>query len=162
MQLEQFPMLLGLSNTDDAVIRAIAAHDASVTELSAKKLSAEGSDFVELKAKGLSLAFVPRSAFEQRRGTPCGAGPYILAGLLYHPAGANGMDAYTGSAPLAQGTVHSRDQAQQAYGPPERSMDDDGVPEWDQWTIEGRQLRINYRDGNAVESISISVPLLKR
>lgn len=132
------------------------------SSLSEKKLSSEGSDFVHLKAKGVSLTFVPRAAFQLKRGEPRGDGPYIFAGAFFYPAGAADVDAYVGIAPFGQSAVATREDALRVYGKPQRSMEDDDVFEWDQWTFVGRQVRTYYSDGAQIDNISVSVPMAQR
>lgn len=162
MNIENIHQLLGLSNTDAQLADAIQAHGGSVAALSPKTLSAEGSDFVHLKAKGVSLTFVPRAAFELKRGEPRGRGPYIFAGAFFYPAGDDHVDGYAGIAPFGQSAVTTRESALCVYGEPQRSMEDEAVFEWDQWTFDGRQVRTYYRDGALVDHISVSVPMMKR
>lgn len=162
MNIENIHQLLGLSNTDAQIIEAIEANGGSVSTLSPKKLSSEGSDFVHLKAKGVSLTFVPRAAFQMRRGEPRGDGPYIFAGAFFYPAGAEDVDAYSGIAPFGQAQVATREDALRVYGEPQRSMEDDDVFEWDQWMFDGRQVRTNYSDGVQIDNISVSVPMVQK
>lgn len=162
MNIENIHQLLGLSNTDAQLTAAIEAHGGTVSELSPKTLSSEGSDFVHLKAKGVSLTFVPRAAFQLKRGEPRGGGPYIFAGAFFYPAGDDHVDGYAGIAPFGQSAVTTRESALRVYGAPQRSMEDEAVFEWDQWTFDGRQVRTYYRDGALVDNISVSVPMLKR
>lgn len=162
MSIENIHQLLGLSNTDAQIVEAIEAHEGSISSLSAKKLSSEGSDFVHLKSKGVSLTFVPRAAFQLKRGEPRGDGPYIFAGAFFYPAGAADVDAYMDIAPFGQAAVATREDALRVYGEPERSMEDDDVFEWDQWTFDGRQVRTYYSDGAQIDNISVSVPMMQR
>ncbi|ANH67316.1 hypothetical protein [Mitsuaria sp. 7] len=162
MNIEDFHQLLGLSNTDQELVAAIAEHGGNVADLSAKNIRELGTDYVNLSEKGLSLAFQSRARFEDSRGTPRGEGPYVLSGMFYYPHGGTDLSTYAGPAPFASDSVRNREDALRAYGEPSRTEEDDDEIEWDQWSKDGRQLRTSYSEDLQIDTVSVSVPMVKR
>ncbi len=67
MKIENLYELLGLTNTDEALVSAIAAHGGNVADLSPKNIRDLGTDYVEISDKGVSLAFQPTRDESRRR-----------------------------------------------------------------------------------------------
>jgi hypothetical protein len=162
MNIEDFHQLLGLSNTDQELVAAIAEHGGNVADLSAKNIRELGTDYVNLSEKGVSLAFQSRARFEDSRGAPRGEGPYVLSGMFYYPHGGTDLSTYEGPAPFASEGVRNREDALRAYGAPSRTEEDDDEIEWDQWGKDGRQLRTSYSEDLQIDTVSVSVPMVKR
>jgi hypothetical protein len=162
MNIEDFHQLLGMTNANHELISAIGEHGGNVADLSPKNIRELGTDYVNLSEKGLSLAFQSRTRFEGSRGTPRGEGPYVLSGMFYYPHGGTDLGTYTGPAPFASEGIRNRDDALRVYGDPSRTEEDDDEIEWDQWGKDGRQLRASYREDLQIDTVSISVPMVKR
>ena len=161
MKLEKFSELLGWTTTDADLVSAVKSYGVSVEDLSKSELSETGQDFLFLKAEGLELSFSPRARFTVTRGEPKGSGPVVLTGMFYRPTGSDDVDPYQGPAPFAKESIQSREDALRLYGKPEKTEEDDGEIDWDQWKFEGFQVRVYYR-GPEIHSISVSVPMLKK
>jgi hypothetical protein len=162
MNLEDFHQLLGLSNTDRELIDAIAEHGGNVADLSPEDIRELGTDHLNLSQKGLSLAFQSRVRFEMSRGTPRGEGPFVFGGMFYYPDGGTDLSPYEGPAPFASEGVRNRADALRVYGEPSRTEEDDGEIDWDQWSRDGRQVRASYREDLVIDTVSVSVPMMKR
>lgn len=160
MSITKFPELLGLTNTDSALINAIAENGGDVTQLSPKKVRELGSDFVFLPAKGVVLSFATRAKFESSYDTtPRGDGPYVLTTMFCYPYGSEHVDAYVDIAPLSECVVRDRKDALAAYGEPARTKGSDDEVVWDQWRLNGIQVRTTYDDERSVLTISVSIPM---
>ena len=162
MRIEGLHELLGLTSMDQTLISAIAEHGGNVSDLSAKNIRELGTDHVNLSEKGLSLAFQSRARFEDSRGQPLGEGPYVLAAMFYYPNGGTDLSAYAGPAPFVSEPVRNREEALRLYGEPSRTESDDDEIDWDQWGRAGRQLRASYREDLTIDTVSVSVPMLKK
>lgn len=162
MNAEDLHLVLGMTNTDQPLISAIAEHGGNVADLSAKNIRELGTDYVNLGEKGLSLAFQSRARFEDSRGQPRGEGPYVLAAIFYYPNGGTDLSPYSGPAPFVSEPLRNREEALSAYGEPTRTEADDDEIDWDQWGREGRQLRANYREDLTIDTVSVSAPMAKK
>ncbi|ALV07676.1 hypothetical protein DES44_1244 [Roseateles depolymerans] len=160
MRTEMLYQILGLTNTDESLISAIAEIGGKVETLSPKNIRELGTDYVNITNRGISLAFQARARFEMSRGTPRGAGPYVLSGIFYYPHGGEDLDPYVGCAPFSASPVSTRDEALLHYGTPDRTEEDEEEIDWDQWSKEARQLRTSYRSDLTISTISVSIPLL--
>ncbi len=135
MNPELFPHLLGLTNLDEALHQAVAAHahgDAALTPTRIQKLK---SDFLMLTELGVVFSFSSREAFQREYGAPRGEGPRVLSGIFYYPQGSEEVEPYEGIAPLGEGTVETREEALAVYGEPEASDGEDDAVEWEQWIL---------------------------
>lgn len=162
MSIDNLHQLLGMTNTEQDLISAIAEHGGNVADLSAKNIRELGTDFVNLGDRGLSLAFQARARYEDSRGSPRGEGPYVLVAIFYYPNGGTDLEAYTGPAPFASDGVFNRDDALRVYGKPDRTEEDDDEIDWDQWKKDERQLRASYRADLRIDTVSVSVPMGQR
>lgn len=160
MKNTSFAHLLGLTTTDRALIDAIADHGGDVARLSSRKISELGSDFVFLNATGVVLSFVTRAEFEASyERTPRGDGPYVLTTVFHYPQGSDHVEPYSGHAPFSERQLTTRAEALSTYGAPARTKGSEGEVTWDQWLIDGSQVRASYDDDQAVVTFSISVPM---
>lgn len=160
MNPADFPRLLGLTNTDDALIQAVVAHAEGDASLSPAKLQKLRADFVMLEALGVVFAFASREQFQREYGEPRGPGPRVLSGVFYYPEGSDEVEPYEGPAPLLEVAVVDREEALAAYGEPEATEEDSGVVEWDQWSLGGIELGVDYDEDEVVLSLTATLPLL--
>lgn len=152
--------LVGMTNTDSAVIDAIQAHGGSIDALSPTKLKEQTTDFVQLTDLGIALAFTPREFFSRNYRDPIGAGPYAMSGVFYYPNGAAKVSAYRGPLPFSSGPVSNRDEALAAFGAPLETEEEDGDVYWDLWIKgDGRQLKVDYNDELKVKTVLVSFPM---
>lgn len=164
LPLPDLHTLLGLTEADPPLVAAILAHTAPAgspapTELSQKRKKEIRSGFVLLKDVGVVLSFTPREAHAVDFGEPLGSGTHVLSALFYYPEGSDEVEPYEGDAPFASSPIDTRDAALEAYGAPSDGEEDDGVVDWQQWQIDGRELTADYADDGAVLTITVSLPL---
>lgn len=159
MNTDQLFVLVGMTNTDAAVIDAIRANGGSVDALSPKKLKDLTLDFVQFNELGISLALTPREFYSRNYRDPLGAGPYAMSGVFYYPNGAAKVAAYPGSIPFAEGPVNTREKALMAFGDPQETEEEDGDIYWDIWMRDGRQIKVDYNDALAVKTVLLSFPM---
>ncbi len=165
MTPDHFPQLLGLTNTDEALIAAIMANASGDAKLTPKKVQDLTADFVMLRQAGVVMSFSTRETHTSDFGAPRGDGPRVLSGLFYYPLGSEEVDPYAGIAPLAAGPVRTREDALAAYGEPTDSeMDDadgdDDAIEWEQWHLQGVELTADYDDDEQVVTLTVSLPMV--
>ncbi|MDH0868129.1 hypothetical protein [Mitsuaria sp. GD03876] len=163
LPLPELHQLLGLTEVDPPLIAALLAHappagTPAPTELSQKRKKEIRAGFVLLKDVGVVMAFSPREAHAVDHGEPLGPGTHVLSALFYYPEGSEEVEPYQGDAPFAAGPVEDRDAALAAYGAPSDGEEDDGVTEWEQWQVDGRELTADYADDGAVLTITVSLP----
>ncbi len=156
--------LLGLTDLDPPLVAALLAHTAPAgapvpTELSQKRRKEIRAGFVLLKDAGVVMSFTPRETHAVDFGEPLGAGTHVLSALFYYPEGSEEVEPYTGHAPFAEGPVDTREQALAAYGAPSDGEEEEGVVEWEQWQLDGRELTADYADDGAVLTLTVALPL---
>lgn len=167
MNPELFPHLLGLTNLDEALHQAVAAHangDAALTPARIQKLK---SDFLMLTELGVVFSFSSRDAFQREYGAPRGEGPRVLSGIFYYPQGSEEVEPYEGIAPLGEATVETREEALAAYGEPEASDGEDDAVEWEQWVVQagvpgveqGVELSADYDEDGDVLCLTAALPM---
>ena len=162
MKIQDLNQLLGLTNTDQALIDAISQLGGDVAKLSAKKMREEGSDFVNLVDAGVSLAFLTRAGYESDHATPRGAGPFVFGAAFYYPFGGSEVEAFAGPSPFADSTLQTREDALRAYGTPDITEEDDDEIDWDEWEKDGLQVRVSYKSDLRISDISVAVPMVDR
>lgn len=160
MNPADFPRLLGLTNLDEALTQAVAAHAGDDPGLSPAKLQKLRADFLMLEALGVVFAFTSREQFQREYGEPRGAGPRVLSGVFYYPEGSDEVEAYEGPAPLAEAAIVDREEALAAYGEPEATEEEGGIVEWDQWSLGGVEIGADYDEDQVVLSLTATLPLL--
>lgn len=166
LQLPDLHQLLGLTEVDPPLVAAILAHSTvagtpAPTELSQKRKKEIRGGFVLLKEAGVVLSFTPRETHATDFGEPLGPGTHVLSALFYYPEGSEEVDPYTGDAPFADGPVVTRDAAIAAFGEPSdgEDTDEEGVKEWEQWQVDGREVTCDYADDGAVLTLTVALPL---
>ena len=162
MEAENLYLLLGLTNTDETLVAAIASQGGSVENLSPRNIRDLGTDYVNVQNKGISLAFQSRARFEETRGSPRGDGAYVLTTIFYYPNGGEDLEPYMGQAPFASHSVSSRAEALLNYVRPDRTEEDDDEIDWDEWRKDGHQVRVSYFSDLTVSTILVSIPMMKR
>lgn len=165
LPLPELHNLLGLTELDAPLIAALLAHTTPAgapapTELSQKRKKEIRAGFVLLKDAGVVMSFSPRETHAVDYGEPLGAGTHVLSALFYYPEGSEEVEPYAGDAPFADGPVETRDQALAAYGAPSDGEEDDGVVEWEQWQVDGRELTADYADDGAVLTLTVALPVV--
>jgi hypothetical protein len=164
MTPDHLPQLLGLTNTDEALIAAIMANASGDAKLTPKRIQDLKADFVMLRQAGLVMSFSTRETHTSDFGPPRGDGPRVLSGLFYYPMGSEEVDPYEGIAPLAAGRVLTREDALAAYGEPsdgeEEDPEGDDVVEWEQWHVQGLELTADYDDDEQVVTLTVSLPMV--
>ena len=162
--LPNLPSLIGLTEVDAPLIAAVLAYTTppgtpAPTELSQKRKKEIRAGFVLLKEAGVVLSFTPREAHATDFGEPLGPGTHVLSAVFYYPEGSEEVDPYEGDAPLANAPVTTRDAAIAAYGEALDGEEEEGVFEWEQWQIDGREITADYADDGAVLTLTVSLPL---
>jgi hypothetical protein len=162
--LPELPRLLGLTELDAPLIAAVLAHTTPdgtpvPTELSQKRKKEIRAGFVHLKEAGVVLSFSPRETHSVDYGEPLGPGTHVLSSIFYYPEGSEEVDPYKGNGPFSTTPVTTREAAVAAYGEAVDAEDDEGVFEWEQWELEGRELTADYADDGAVLTITVSLAL---
>ena len=162
--LPELPSLLGLTESDAPLIAAVLAHTTPAgtpapTELSQKRKKEIRAGFVHLKEAGVVLSFSPRETHAVDYGEPLGTGTHVLSAIFYYPEGSEEVDPYKGNGPFATTPVNTREAATAAYGEAVDSEEEEGVFEWEQWEVEGREITVDYADDGAVLTITVSLTL---
>ncbi|ALV07691.1 hypothetical protein [Roseateles depolymerans] len=155
MNADQLFSLVGWTNTDPVLMDAVRANGGSLETLSAKKVQELTTDFVRLVEQGVELSFVSQEYYSINYGDPRGAGPFVMSGAAYYPNGSSKVSAYQGAAPFSKEPVRTRDEAIEAFGPPEKTDEEDGQVYWDIWNKEGLMIKADYRDDLSVKAVAV-------
>lgn len=167
MNPELFPHLLGLTNLDEALHQAVAAHANGDVALTPARIQKLKSDFLMLTELGVVFSFSSRDAFQREYGAPRGEGPRVLSGIFYYPQGSEEVEPYEGIAPLGEATVETREEALAAYGEPEASDGEDDAVEWEQWVVQAVvqeveqvvELSADYDEDGEVLCLTAALPM---
>lgn len=161
MNTEKLTALLGEGTEGAALVEVLTSLNLDVSEVSTKEIRTEGSASLLLKELGIELIFRERRAFEAKFAQPRSGGFAVLVSVIIYPNGNAEFKSNLESTPFCKSRATDRAGAISILGSPTTTDSDDGLVRWDQWELQGLQMRATYDKNLLIRRIGTSIPMRK-
>lgn len=124
-----------------------------------KKLKEYGSVHLVLEEHGIDLDFCDKKTAKEKYVGIQEDGDAIFIGIFLYPNGASDYKKISFPIGFGADDCLSREDALRTFGTPSQTWEDEGIVEWDRWTIDNFTIAADYSETQKISIWTISLKI---